>query len=136
MMNMRTAILKSADSIDEFPHLFDFGSIMSPDAGCGTPACAIGWISHHMGAEIDPEEYTQLNGLKGFTFTKWFGIMKCTESEFYKRMDKLEGHKYLWKNDNRLCAEILRKYADKFHPAVNAIPQVTLDIFKPEALAA
>ena len=42
-MNIRTAMYKAADSIEQNPHLFDFGSVELPD--CDTPGCALGWVA-------------------------------------------------------------------------------------------
>lgn len=48
-MNIRQAILKAADSIEQMPRSYDFWS--GYVHGCGTPMCMFGWIGHHLGME-------------------------------------------------------------------------------------
>ena len=49
-MNIRQALLKAADSIEQHPKLFSFHSCELPNE-CGTPGCALGWLAVHLGKE-------------------------------------------------------------------------------------
>ena len=80
-MNIRTAILKAADSIEQNPHLFSFKSLAIPNKDCGTPGCAIGWIAYHSGLEFDAVQVYDGNGYilgrsmsEGSKIYKWLGI--------------------------------------------------------------
>ncbi len=112
-MNIRTAILKAADSIEQNPKMFWFSSISTPD--CGTPGCALGWVAYHIGEGV----------LCGNSWDPWklgrrLGILEngkyMAGIGFYHRMDKLHGG-YDWKDSAPECAKALRLYADKYHPA-------------------
>lgn len=112
-MNIRIAILRAADQIMHNPQTFDFDSCVRPD-GCGTPGCALGWIS---------------------VFANRFGInpvrnaanlllpdSRRPEAEFYDRMRMIETehlgvHRGSWHHKAEVCARALRVYADLFHPA-------------------
>ena len=121
-MNIRTAILKAADSIEQNPNLFNFSSILMPDSDCGTPGCALGWIAYHRkGDAIFGSTWIAHNAI---------GIV---DGKFYKRMINLyDGHE--WKYSADECAATLRKYADKYHPA-QGIPAVVLSWFDEKAVA-
>ena len=125
-MNIRTAILKAADSIERNPHLFSFGSVAIPNKDCGTPGCAIGWIAYHRKGDV-------IFG-RSWLPHKTIGI---SDVQFYKRMINIyDGHK--WKFSADECASTLRKYADKYHPAQNTkqgIPESVLAIFNEKAVA-
>ena len=126
-MNIRQAILKAADSIEQNPTLFNFTSIQTPSADCGTPGCALGWIGFHL--EVANVWW------KSPKFYRLLGLRSGTENvddadqHFYDRMDELQR---VWGHDANVCALTLRLYANKYHPAeqVNTgIPNSVLAIF-------
>lgn len=114
-MNIRQAILKSADHIEQRPTEFDYDSVDIPESpGCGTPACAIGWIAHFL-------------EVPSFPHPTFDGIVECDACEFYTRMDEMSGGgrpededapyiKGRWREDAAVCADTLRRYAEKYHP--------------------
>lgn len=111
-MNVREAILAAADHIERHPGQFTFWSCSVPD-GCGAPGCAIGWIGHFMGAE---------HSAIGFRVAvKKLGYGE-SEMLFYDRMDEIAGSR-AWKQSAAACANTMRLYADKYHPAESpAVP--------------
>lgn len=123
-MNIGTAILKAADSIEQNPNLFNFSSIFNPNPDCGTPGCAIGWISLWSGKAWE---------FPGSAIHKAMGVN--TDTCFYKRMNSLVGHG--WQLEAAVCAKALRLYADKYHPVTHTgIPEKTLRIFNQELAVA
>jgi hypothetical protein len=109
-MNVRTAMLKAADSIERNPLDFDFDSIRLPD-GCGTPSCALGWTAFHLGVAL-PSPCKAAGDAMGIP----------NSAVFYERMNDLTGggdycKRHRWKDDATVCAATLRLYADKYHPA-------------------
>jgi hypothetical protein len=120
-MNIRSAILAAADHIERYPGEFDFSSVVIPGLGCGTPGCALGWISAFAGYKerrygfceiagkelgLAPEPLPDMNPEHGSsTYT------------FYNRMDALDGGRAVstWRDFPDVCAATLRKYADKYH---------------------
>jgi len=119
-MNIREAILEAADSIEQYPELFYFGSIANPDFDCGTPGCALGWIAFHCGITkgIAIDRFSEVTTLLGFG--------PDNDDQFYDRMTDIHCN---WRNDAPDCASALRKYADKYHPK-SAIPASVLAIFE------
>lgn len=124
-MNIREAILRAADMIELHPKQFDFMSIYVPS--CGTPGCAIGWIGCFMGIR-------DTNRSDGKTNVGYV----CAEAglpdsmEFYNRMDLIAPRG--WRRKAVLCAQGLRAYADKYHPAdgceeIRGIPDAVRNIF-------
>ena len=106
-MDLRFAILKAADSIQQFPKLFNFGSISCPDIGCGSPACALGWLGFYTKAKTYSRGHSYVNGLDS--------IVDVDSARFYRRMDALPGFR-TWRTDAASCTKSLRLYADKYHP--------------------
>lgn len=116
-MNIRQAILKAADSIEQYPKLFEWKSVSVANPECGTPGCAIGWICRHLGhSHWEPN--------------KVVGIKDC---DFYERMNEI--HHDAWKRDHKICADILRIYADKYHPDTDHIPASIRAIFTEQVTA-
>ena len=122
-MNIRTAILKAADSIEQNPGLFGFGYISIPD-GCGTPGCALGWIGHHLGHTTIISGVSEKMGCPLGTRSDFPG--GDTDFGFYDRMEELNED---WKFSADNCAPALRLYADKYHPSAG-IPDSVLAIFE------
>ena len=114
-MNVRQAILKAADSIEQNPHLFNFGS--TEVAGCNTPGCALGWIACHLGQAKEGQyfEAPTLGALLGLKDNgrPWAG------ANFYDLMDEFSEQ---WHEDAAKCSAALRLYADKYHPEPGRIP--------------
>lgn len=114
-MNIREALLKAADYIEAHPTEFDFGKTDRPHP-CETPGCALGWIGFFMGVEAHANDDTyflnrvadacNVPALKRGGFTG-------SEGEFYFRMNELG----MWIHEASECAEVMRLYADKYHPA-------------------
>jgi len=131
-MKIREAILKAADSIEQNPKLFNFGSCYAPNTDCGTPGCALGWIGLHAGMAINTRGdrigkfVGSLDGVANLT------IGDKDAFTFYFRMSKLES---LWKSSASMCAKTLRFYADKYHPVDN-IPSSVRAIFEVETIDA
>jgi hypothetical protein len=99
-MNVREAILKAAGHIEANPEQFNYYLCRVPE--CGTPGCAIGWIGHFAGCDRGKSIYRveEVTGVSNF--------------KFYMRMSEISRD---WKRDGEACAEVLRLYADKYHPA-------------------
>lgn len=113
-MEIRDAILLTADLIETTPSEFDFFSIEIPEGpGCGTPGCAVGWICCFQGIHEDSE------------FDRGVGGDACS---FYQRMAEIDGHDWEasgnwgpWTKDAAHCARNLRIYADRHHPETTAV---------------
>jgi len=124
-MKIREAILKAADSIEQYPDLFNFSSCSVPNAECGTPGCALGWIGLHAGMAV----YTKRDHTNRF-MNSLDGVANLTTGDndaftFYSRMGKIGGPK--WGHSAASCAATLRKYADKYH--TDHIPSSVREIF-------
>jgi len=126
MTKIRQAILKAADSIEQNPGLFHFGSTRIPNPGCGSPGCALGWIGHHLGMSAGKGLYDKDNFLY-----KSLGIK---EDCCFERLTKTVGS-YNWKFCPTKCAKALRLYADKYHPETDRIPESIRALFDQEAIA-
>lgn len=121
-MNIRQAMLRTADHIERNPAAFDFDSIWIPDSpSCGTPGCAVGWMIHFMG--VDPIAYSGF-----YLFARDFMGLH-SESRFYDRMDVINPE---WKKNAKACAAALRFYADEYHPDESRalIPESVARIFR------
>lgn len=121
-MNIRQAILSAANSIEQYPKLFDFNSTIIPN-DCDTPGCALGWVAYHLGSK-----YLVSAGItwKSDSFTGDDGL-------FYKNMNHICGSD-AWKTSASECSSSLRIYADKYHPT-QGIPDSVLAISKQNAHA-
>ena len=127
-MNIRTAILKAADSIERHPELFDFDSTAIPD--CGTPGCALGWIAFHLGEyafNTMPHKWNTMKLGKALCLTDEASGINWAGLNFYRRLSCIVSG---WKDDASLCAKALRLYADKFHPETDHIPESVRTIFE------
>jgi hypothetical protein len=121
-MDIRQAILKAADWIEKHPEDFMFSATQIPK--CGTPGCALWWIGHFSRMSLktnDYESYTTVaKEVLRVPGEKLLGN-GSPHFEFYRRMDALLGHSG-WMHYAPMCAEGLRLYADKYHPAPIAVP--------------
>lgn len=128
-MNIRQAILKAADSIERFPSLFNFVSTDTPNAECGMPGCALGWIGFHLSLGTAWFLTKEIYQLMGLPLDDDEG-----DDEFYARMRAIHGS-CEWKYDSDLCADTLRQYADKYHPETDHIPASVRAIFTEQVAA-
>lgn len=117
-MNVRQAILATAALFERDPSAFDFNKIRVPD--CNTPGCAIGWICAFSG--VAHSEYIGVGR----------EILGVSEEDFYHRMNEFQPHTSTWCLQADWCAEVLRLYADRYHPApkVHGIPSSVRAIFE------
>lgn len=129
-MEIRQAILAAADQIEAQPHRFAFGFVEIPrvkDKYAG--GCALGWIGTFALEKSPWNSYSSVLPALGIGDPS-----SGRESTFYARMDQINNK---WRLDAKVCAKGLRKYADKYHPAVKhtGIPAGVLAIFKEKATA-
>lgn len=131
-MNIRDAILKAADHIEQNPLKFDFWASDIP-TGCGTPGCALGWIAHFSGAQTTCAHDSRWAAPVHVFCEDFLGLHP---EEFYEKIEDLSSE---WRSDASACATGLRAYADKYHPAESRalIPASVLAIFtmSPQELA-
>lgn len=124
-MNVRQAILNAADHIEQRPRDFDFMRCAVP-ADCGTPGCALGWIGHFLG--MGGADFKDVNARLGLETDELMGAR-----QFYDRMDALNNAnpgEMEWTDSSRICAKVLRLYADAHHPESRAlIPESVRRIF-------
>jgi len=117
-MNIRQAILKAANSIEQYPELFHFSSIDNPDISCGTSGCALGWVRLHLHGQKETQTISET--------AKELGINTAIpEFIFYDRMKSFD---VSWRRNAKTCAITLRLYADKYHS--DHIPESVREIFK------
>lgn len=137
-MNIRQAILKAADHIEQNPDHFRYVSNDRPDAGCGTPGCMLGWIGIFLG--MKEERY---GGSWAAQVAKAIGT---SHSSFVHGFVSVEAQaRQLWVHENpnahTNAAALLRIFADRYHPAAESralIPASVRAIFTmtPEQLRA
>jgi hypothetical protein len=129
-MNIRSAILAAADMIEQNPDRFEFMEIGIPSPSCGTPGCALGWISYFAGCTRKPDQYFPYVNCLPLMEPEWTAAV-----QFYARMDDLTEKSRDWRYSAPLCAHTLRLYADTYHPVVDrSIPAAVKEIFDaPEA---
>jgi hypothetical protein len=115
-MNIRDAILKAADHIQTHPKDYDFQSNHKP--GCGTPGCMFGWVGHFLNVKSVPAAWNP-------------------DKIWMDDVCKVLGHPCLWialssldsshpdymraqLGDAAAAVNVLRAYADKYHPDIKA----------------
>lgn len=117
-MNIRQAILKTADLFESQPHLFNFQRIRFPD--CGTPGCAIGYVGYFLGI-TDSTVHPVCQQILG-----------VDSDVFYDRMSISAMQRGgVWTRDANECVARLRIYADKYHPAEPAPIEINKTIELP-----
>jgi hypothetical protein len=118
-MNIRQAILSAADSIEQQPDSYKFSAIGLPD--CGSPACALGWIGHHLGFSM----------CLGDIINRATKIISGKENhtEFYRQMEGICDRRFFSKWTTTEIADGLRLFADKYHPEKDYIPASVRAIF-------
>lgn len=142
-MNIYNAIMAAADQIESHPKDFNFMSVKVPSPGsCGTPGCALGWITAFCEKPVTVHGYLGICGSIKQLRVGYAG-------EFYERMDSCETwwERVLmlsWRDSAERCAKTMRKYAAKYHapkaPAITGIPDSVRAIFSdlkaaPDSLA-
>jgi hypothetical protein len=108
-MNVRQAILSTADQIEKFPHTYSFYA-NSPDNNYGV-GCLLGWIGRFAGLFGEPN-----CGVAGKVLGYPGGELAAT-GPFYAEIDDLLGDP-LDKLEPKHAARGLRLYADKRYPAI------------------
>jgi hypothetical protein len=111
-MNIRQAILKAADHIEQNPHLYEFYQNEVPE--CGTPGCMLGWIGHFLG----------VRGSVGYQVCPAMGLGEGQDGFIRKGIHELAieemGHTRKWPDyatDAKAAARLMRLWADRNHPA-------------------
>lgn len=133
-MNERQAILKSADSIEVNPSLFNFGETMMPEPDCGLPGCALGWIALHAGLSIKRRDC--FNGRRQTSDRHLiYEFLHITPDICFNALTVAYGGDR-WKDSAKKCASALRLYADKYHPETDHIPASVRAIFDVKELVA
>jgi hypothetical protein len=130
MNEVRTAILKAADTIEQHPERWDFMKVHTPGPRGGLHGCALGWIGYHLGM-VDSRLNQVLPPLE-----------LGTASQFYSRIEYIymmahgrQGwhvQKCISVMSTSEVAACMRAYADWYHPAVEAptgIPSSVAKLF-------
>ena len=125
MTTVYEAIMKAADHIERNPEDFNFMSVAIPS--CGTPGCALGWIGSFGGLSKGScgfsDAATDLLKLEP-ELLGGSGSCETSEFAFYNRMDALCGN-MLWRKAAHVCADALRKYAEKYHAPKGSLRALT-----------
>lgn len=128
-MNVRQAILKAANLIENKPGMWDFGQCVVPP--CGSPGCALGWIGAFMGVgartDVGQVSYAVL-GLDAGAFYGRMSDINCALQDWFDKPS--------WHVSAETAATCLRLYADRYHPAHSGLPDIVRDIFQPKRVAA
>jgi hypothetical protein len=102
---IRSAILRAADSIDRDESLWNYGNCYI--GSCGTPMCAAGWIGFHLGFAPDTSVNTVCEVMRGYGVGYPYDV-------FDDRMQAIDRH---WHWEPARATATLRTYADKYFPA-------------------
>lgn len=115
MSSIRESILKAADSIENNPNMFDFGSTDKVNTDCGHKGCALGWIAYHAAADgvIPRQKYDTHDS--PFAPELYAALGEPENCVFYS----LDSYGRDWRESAQACAEALRKYANHEHPCPN-----------------
>lgn len=112
MNNIRIAILKAADWIENNPHLYAFRKAEVPE--CGSPGCMVGWVGSFAGYRAGTNCWRvdagckRIIGVNCETYSDRIAAI-CRENNWFG------GGAYT--NDAHTAACAMRLYADRFHPA-------------------
>lgn len=98
---IRSAILRTAELFEREPGMFMFHNCDIP--GCGTPACALGWIGAYLGIRA---------GEGIFLASEAMG--HADTGRFYSDMWTISPSG--WRTTPQVLVKNLRAYADKFYP--------------------
>lgn len=117
-MKIYNAIMMAADHIERNPREFDYYCTGVPDAPCGSPGCAIGWVNFFTstcgpGERLLNERWLYISpnsaGRRPISCKAALGV---DDGKFYARMDELSGG---WRAHALECARALRRYAERHH---------------------
>lgn len=126
-MNIRQAILKTADLFDTSPEMYNFMNTSIP-SDCGSPGCVVGHVAAFMEVSED--------SIYGVECAEALGT---TYHVFFNRMCSLTRHcRGTFTRNANVAAIGLRLYADKYHPVStpqeSVIPESILSLFKERVL--
>ena len=128
-MNIRQAILKTANLFEHKPEVYSFMNSVVPN-DCRTPGCMAGFIGHFLGVKSNCV-------VQGPEYEEAFGVHYDV---FFKRMSKLSKDDYFsqgsFVDEPKAAAAYLRQYADKYHPKTDHIPASIRQIFETQQVAA
>jgi hypothetical protein len=128
-MNIYTAIMKAADTIEQCPKLYTFQANRVPE--CGSPGCLIGHIGAQLGhvgqgvysgetwamIGLDPDRRYDILDQMGY----WDFRFKTDEGRTFAR--------YAVTEHAPLAAAFLRHFALRFKPQHTGLPDIVRDIF-------
>jgi len=116
-MNIRTAIMKAADSIEQNPCSYEYAQGQAP-IGPASTGCMLIWIGHFADIRFTGRIYSN-DVARALGLTHWH--------DFTIRIQALKGMGY---TTAEAAPKALRLYADKYH---SAIPDNVIQLFNVEA---
>jgi hypothetical protein len=137
-MNVRQNLLRAADHITANPQQFDFSEGAVP--GRADRGCAIGWAAYFAGVRQGRNVHRRpaLAAVGVGVENEVLGFYDA--ALFYNRMDKFDReddvrYQQGWRRNPQRAAELLRRYADCYHPdetkpVKRGLPQSILNIFR------
>lgn len=117
-MNIRNAMLATANLFEKSPSAYRFCNVNKPD--CNTPGCVLGWIGHYLDTPVGslcyPELVAQTCGVPPIRPGR-----NSSEDQFYERMNDIQDATHIsgegwWSSCAESCVRVLRLYTDKYHP--------------------
>jgi hypothetical protein len=138
---MREAILRAADHIESHPNSLKWDQGMNPSWWGDRPcACPLAWIGHFTGTGYEVKDYREATyqiGMPSFEFYRQMDSFLSSEYQHYEWWAVVKEKRDLpvspWSYDNKVCADCLRKFADKFFPAKHeGLPDSVKEIFQPK----
>lgn len=123
---IRAALLKAADQIEQNPESYNFKTNDKPD-GCGSPGCILGWVGAFLGIESDPEfpgaYASDVVDAVGFS---WTDISETVAPAALHPSEKIHG---IYTNSPISAAVMVREFADIRFPVKDVIPESVRRIF-------
>jgi hypothetical protein len=104
---IRGAMLRAADRIEQDPKVFNFCRLSVP--ACGTPGCAAGWIGFELGIPAG-EGIASVMRRIGIGDPHQYNNYSVFQNQMFEISQQ-------WPNSAMVCASTLRAYADKYFPA-------------------
>jgi hypothetical protein len=136
---MRDAILSAADRIERYPGCLDWSQGINPylwNQHC-TSGCPLAWIGFF--EDNCSRDYRDAASRMGITPYMFYREMDSFLPGYQRwewwAIPKEERHMPLspWSYDNKVCADCLRKFADKFFPVRHeGLPEAVREIFNVE----
>jgi len=121
-MEIRTALLKTANLFETKPASFDINATDLPD--CGTPGCILGWVGVMLGDTNKAWWWTD-SVYDAMGINKGSSTGAEGDGIFYERMRVLG---WAWADNAADCARTLRLYADRYHPATESYPVILKEL--------